>query len=155
MACFGLIGANAGALAMEPLGHIAGTASSLQGLITTVGGALIGFAIGQQFDGTTMPFLIGFTLCGAAALAVAFWANRRRAGTRTTRRKRTSRSLRAGRDDAPGSRPGAQQNRPSTGSGLVDFERSASSRRRPGSQGVKGSVARAGRVAEAAALFTR
>ena len=76
MALFGLIGANAGALAMEPLGHIAGTASSLQGVITTVGGALIGLAVGQQFDGTTTPFLVGFTLCGAAALALAVWANR-------------------------------------------------------------------------------
>jgi len=76
MGCFGLIGANAGALAMEPLGHIAGTASSLQGVITTVGGALIGFAVGQSFDGTTIPFLIGFTGCGASGLAVATWANR-------------------------------------------------------------------------------
>ncbi len=76
MALFGMIGANAGALAMEPLGHVAGTASSLQGVITTVGGALIGFAIGQQFDGTTIPFLAGFTVCGSAALAVAWWANR-------------------------------------------------------------------------------
>jgi DHA1 family bicyclomycin/chloramphenicol resistance-like MFS transporter len=77
MSFFGLIGANAGALAMEPLGHIAGTASSVQGVITTIGGALIGFAIGQQFNGTTLPFLIGFNLCGAAALAIAFWANRK------------------------------------------------------------------------------
>ena len=76
MGFFGLIGANAGALAMEPLGHIAGTASSVQGVITTVGGALIGFAIGQQFDGTILPFLIGFALCGGSALAVAVWANR-------------------------------------------------------------------------------
>jgi DHA1 family bicyclomycin/chloramphenicol resistance-like MFS transporter len=76
MTFFGLIGANAGALAMEPLGHIAGTASSLQGVITTVGGALIGLAIGQHFDGTTLPFLIGFTLCGLSALLVAIWANR-------------------------------------------------------------------------------
>ena len=76
MSFFGLIGANAGALAMEPLGHIAGTASSVQGVITTIGGALIGFAIGQQFDGTTLPFLIGFAACGTAALAIAFWANR-------------------------------------------------------------------------------
>lgn len=76
MIFFGLIGANAGALAMEPLGHVAGTASSLQGVITTIGGALIGFAIGQQFDGTTLPFLIGFTICGGGALAVAHWANR-------------------------------------------------------------------------------
>ncbi|MDQ4088429.1 MAG: MFS transporter, partial [Pseudomonadota bacterium] len=77
MACFGLIGANAGALAMAPLGHIAGTASSLQGLITTVGGALIGFAIGQQFDGTTVPMIAGFAVCGGIALAIARWANPR------------------------------------------------------------------------------
>ncbi|HEX8533052.1 MAG TPA: multidrug effflux MFS transporter [Allosphingosinicella sp.] len=76
MSFFGLIGANSGALAMEPLGHIAGTASSVQGTITTIGGALIGFTIGQQFNGTTLPFLLGFTLCGASALAIAFWANR-------------------------------------------------------------------------------
>jgi DHA1 family bicyclomycin/chloramphenicol resistance-like MFS transporter len=75
MIFFGLIGANSGALAMEPLGHIAGTASSVQGVITTVGGALIGFAVGQQFNGSTLPFLTGFTLCGAAALATAWWAN--------------------------------------------------------------------------------
>lgn len=76
MACFGLISANLGAIAMDPLGHIAGTASSVQGLITTIGGALIGLLIGQSFDGTTIPFLIGFTLCGAAALGVAWWTNR-------------------------------------------------------------------------------
>ena len=75
MACFGLVGANAGALAMEPLGHIAGTASSFQGVLTTVGGALLGFAIGQQFNGTTLPFLAGLTLCGGAALLTARWAN--------------------------------------------------------------------------------
>ena len=75
MACFGLVGANAGALAMEPLGHIAGTASSFQGVVTTIGGALIGFVIGQQFNGTTLPFLAGLTLCGAAGLLMARWAN--------------------------------------------------------------------------------
>jgi MFS transporter, DHA1 family, multidrug resistance protein len=74
-ACFGLVGANSGALAMEPVGHIAGTASALQGLITTVGGALIGLVIGQLFDGTTLPLIAGFAVCGMLALAVALWAN--------------------------------------------------------------------------------
>lgn len=77
MICFGLISANLGAIAMQPLGHIAGTASSVQGLITTIGGALLGLAIGQAFDGTTLPLLTGFTLCGLAAFAVALWANRK------------------------------------------------------------------------------
>jgi MFS transporter, DHA1 family, multidrug resistance protein len=76
MASFGLISANLGALAMEPMGHIAGTASSVQGTITTVGGALIGLAIGRAFDGTLLPFLAGFTACGGLALLVALWANR-------------------------------------------------------------------------------
>ncbi len=75
MACFGLVGANAGALAMEPLGHIAGTASALQGLLSTVGAALIGLVIGQLFNGTTIPLVAGFAICGALALAVAAWAN--------------------------------------------------------------------------------
>jgi len=77
MACFGFVGANAGALALVPLGHIAGTASSVQGVITTMGGALIGYAIGQQFDGTTMPMNFGFAICGVAGLLVALWANPR------------------------------------------------------------------------------
>jgi DHA1 family bicyclomycin/chloramphenicol resistance-like MFS transporter len=75
MGCFGLIGANAGALAMEPLGHIAGTASALQGLISTMGAALIGLLIGQMFDGTTVPLVTGFVVCGALALGLAYWAN--------------------------------------------------------------------------------
>lgn len=76
MACFGLISANLSTVAMHPLGHIAGTASSVQGLITTIGGALIGLLVGQFFDRTTIPLLAGFTICGAAGLAMALWANR-------------------------------------------------------------------------------
>lgn len=75
LACFGLVGANAGALAMERMGHIAGTASAIQGLVTTSGGALIGFVIGQLYDGTTVPLVAGFALCGALALVAARWAN--------------------------------------------------------------------------------
>lgn len=75
MACFGLVSSNMGALAMEPLGHVAGTASSVQGVITSVGGALIGLFIGQQFNGTTIPMLVGFVVCGVLGLMVAIWAN--------------------------------------------------------------------------------
>ena len=67
---FGLIGPNFGAMAMEPLGHVAGTASSVQGFVTTVIGALLGFYIGQHFNGTVVPLTLGFSLCGIAALVV-------------------------------------------------------------------------------------
>ena len=70
MASFGLATSNFSAMAMERMGEIAGTASSLQGFVTTLGGALIGAAIGQAFDGTTVPLYGGFLLMGLIALAV-------------------------------------------------------------------------------------
>ena len=70
MFAFGLMIANFTALAMEPQGHIAGTASSLYGSITTLLGIGVGVTIGQDFDGTLVPFATGFFLCTLAALAV-------------------------------------------------------------------------------------
>src|SRR6266702_4039897 len=70
MFAFGLMIANFTALAMEPQGHIAGTASSLYGSITTLLGIGIGMTMGQDYDGTLLPFSTGFFLCTLAALAV-------------------------------------------------------------------------------------
>ena len=70
MFAFGLMFANFTALAMEPQGHIAGTASSLYGSITTLLGIGIGATIGQGYNGTLLPFATGFFLCTLAALAV-------------------------------------------------------------------------------------
>lgn len=70
MFSFGMMVANFTALAMEPQGHIAGTASSLYGSITTLIGIAIGMAIGQSFDGTLMPFSVGFFLSTLAALGL-------------------------------------------------------------------------------------
>jgi DHA1 family bicyclomycin/chloramphenicol resistance-like MFS transporter len=65
MASFAFTSSNLGTLAMEHMAHIAGTASSVQGVVGTVGAALIGFAIGQQFNGTAVPFLVGTSLCAS------------------------------------------------------------------------------------------
>jgi MFS transporter, DHA1 family, multidrug resistance protein len=65
---FGWIGSNFNALAMEPLGHIAGSASSVQGFLQTLGGGVIGAAVGQSFDGTTTPLAAGF--CGVGVIAL-------------------------------------------------------------------------------------
>jgi len=70
MFAFGLTFANFTALAMEPQGHIAGTASSFYGSITTLLGIGVGTLIGQSYDGTLLPFSLGFFLCAASALAV-------------------------------------------------------------------------------------
>jgi len=65
---FGWIGSNFNSIAMEPLGHIAGTASSIQGFIQTLGGGLAGALIGQAFDGSTTPLAAGF--CGVSLIAL-------------------------------------------------------------------------------------
>ncbi|MGB3538956.1 MAG: multidrug effflux MFS transporter [Mesorhizobium sp.] len=67
MLLFGLLGSNFNALAMEPLGHVAGTASSVLGFTQTFGGGVIGTIIGQMFDGTVMPLAAGF--CGVSIVA--------------------------------------------------------------------------------------
>jgi DHA1 family bicyclomycin/chloramphenicol resistance-like MFS transporter len=78
MVCFGLAASNFGAMAMEPLGHIAGTASSIQGSISSVGGALIGIGIGQSFNGTTVPVATGFFAIGIFSLAAVLVTERGR-----------------------------------------------------------------------------
>lgn len=70
MFSFGLMISNFTALAMEPQGRIAGTASSLYGSITTLLGIGIGTKMGQDYDGTLLPFATGFFLCTLASLAV-------------------------------------------------------------------------------------
>lgn len=66
---FGLMAANFNAMAMEPLGHVAGTASSVLGFTQTIGGAFIGAMIGQAFDGTVTPLAVGFFILSVLALA--------------------------------------------------------------------------------------
>ncbi len=78
MCCFGLVGSNFNAMAMEPLGHVAGTASSVQGFVTTTGGALIGFFIAQHYDGTVIPLTLGFAICPSIALVIVLITERGR-----------------------------------------------------------------------------
>lgn len=75
---FGWIGSNFNAISMEPLGHIAGTAASVQGFIQTLGGAAIGVLIGQSFDGTVTPLAAGFCGVGFAGLVCVAIAERGR-----------------------------------------------------------------------------
>jgi DHA1 family bicyclomycin/chloramphenicol resistance-like MFS transporter len=65
---FGLSLPNFNAIAMQPLGAIAGAASSVLGFYTTAVGALIGWLVGQSFDGTVRPLCIGFAAMGLLSL---------------------------------------------------------------------------------------
>lgn len=76
--CFGLIMPNFNALAMEPMGRIAGTASSVVGAVTTAMAGVIGGYIGQHFDGTVTPLALGLAFCPAVALGVVLVTERGR-----------------------------------------------------------------------------
>jgi DHA1 family bicyclomycin/chloramphenicol resistance-like MFS transporter len=78
MACLGLTGSNFGAMAMEPVGSVAGVGASLQGFISTTGGALVGALIGRCFSGTTLPLALGALLCGVSTLGLIIYAERGR-----------------------------------------------------------------------------
>ena len=78
MGCFGLASANFSAMAMERMGKIAGTASSVQGFVSVTLGSLAGAAIGQAYDGTARPLVAGFLIAGVTALAVVAIAERGR-----------------------------------------------------------------------------
>ncbi len=76
--CFGFVMPNFNALAMEPLQRIAGTGSSFFGFFTTASAAILGWAVGQQFDGTVMPLTAGYTLLSAVSLGIVFVTERGR-----------------------------------------------------------------------------
>ncbi|MFY9974046.1 MAG: multidrug effflux MFS transporter [Chromatiaceae bacterium] len=77
MFIFGFLGANLNTLAIEPLGHVAGTGSSAIGFFTTVCGALLGFGIGQRFDGSVVPLTLAYVVLGLTALTMVVLAERR------------------------------------------------------------------------------
>ncbi len=70
MAMFGLANSNFSAMAMENMGGIAGTASSVQGFVSITAGVAIGAVIGLAFDGTTVPMVAGFLVTGIISLGV-------------------------------------------------------------------------------------
>ena len=69
---------NFNALAMEPLGHVAGTASSFIGFYTTVLGAVLGGLAGRAFDGSVTPLAVAYLILSVATVAVVLVTERGR-----------------------------------------------------------------------------
>lgn len=61
---------NLNALAMEPLGHMAGTAASVMGAISTIFGGLLATPIGLAFDGTPFPMAVALFVLAVASFAL-------------------------------------------------------------------------------------
>lgn len=67
---------NLNALALEPLGHVAGMAASVMSGVSTIAAALIATPIARAFDGTPLPLALGVGACAALSLAAMAWARR-------------------------------------------------------------------------------
>lgn len=72
----GLTFGNLNALALLPLGHMAGIGSSVVQSLSTVGSVLIAVPISLAYDGTPLPLIFGMILCASAALALMLVARR-------------------------------------------------------------------------------
>jgi MFS transporter, DHA1 family, multidrug resistance protein len=58
----GVLFGNFNALAMEPMGHIAGVAAAVIGSLATIISSVLGWALGQAYDGTVRPMIAGFAV---------------------------------------------------------------------------------------------
>ena len=74
--CFGMLGANFSAIAMEPQGKIAGTASALYGFSTTGVAIMFGYFVSSQFNGTVSPIVLGFVVLGILSLIIVLITER-------------------------------------------------------------------------------
>ena len=72
--CIGLLFGNLNALAMQPLGHIAGVGAAVVASLTTFIGVPLGALVGQSFDGTMYAQIGAFAVFGAGTFAATRWA---------------------------------------------------------------------------------
>jgi DHA1 family bicyclomycin/chloramphenicol resistance-like MFS transporter len=63
--CLGIMFGNIMSIGMAPLGHLAGVGAAVLGSLTTVLSAAIGSPIGQAFNGTALPIILGFVVLHA------------------------------------------------------------------------------------------
>jgi len=73
--CIGILFGNLMALAMRPLGHIAGSGAAVVGATTTLISLFLGGVIGQAFNGTILPLVGGFALLSIMSLLAMYWGN--------------------------------------------------------------------------------
>jgi DHA1 family bicyclomycin/chloramphenicol resistance-like MFS transporter len=64
----GFLFGNTRALAMEPIGHIAGIGAAINGFVSTMMAVPIATYIGGFVQTTALPLFVGFFICGSISL---------------------------------------------------------------------------------------
>ena len=75
--CIGILFGNFNALAMEPVGHMAGLGAAVVGSVSTFISIPIGWVIGNQFDNTVTPLVSGFAVLGLMSIIAFRWTEKR------------------------------------------------------------------------------
>lgn len=75
--CTGIIWGNLNALAMEPLGHIAGIGAAFVGSIPTLISIPFGILIGRMYDNSVLPLVIGFALTGLISIPLVLLVDKK------------------------------------------------------------------------------
>lgn len=71
--CIGFLFGNLRAMAMEPVGHIAGIAAAITGFISTIMAVPISIYIGRFISETALPLFIGFSICAALSIGLIMY----------------------------------------------------------------------------------
>lgn len=72
--CIGILFGNQNALAMEPLGHLAGIGAAVVGSLSTLIQMPLGTFIGQSYNGTIFPLVLGIAVLSGLSIFVVRWA---------------------------------------------------------------------------------
>jgi DHA1 family bicyclomycin/chloramphenicol resistance-like MFS transporter len=72
--CIGILFGNVSALAMQPLGRLAGVGAAIVGSLSTLISTLLGTVIGQSYNGTVLPLVIGMALLTGVSIFIIRWA---------------------------------------------------------------------------------
>jgi DHA1 family bicyclomycin/chloramphenicol resistance-like MFS transporter len=73
--CIGVLFGNQNAVAMEPLGHLAGIGSAVVGSLGTLVQMPLGTLIGQSYNGTVIPLIAGIGVLIGISILVVRWAS--------------------------------------------------------------------------------
>ncbi len=73
--CTGIMFGNINALAMRPLGRLAGIGAAVVGSLSTLISMLLGMLIGQSYNGTVIPLVLGMTLLSGISIFIVRWAS--------------------------------------------------------------------------------
>ncbi len=74
----GVVFGNLNAMAMEPLGHIAGVGAAVVGALSSLISVSVGAQIARLYDGSALPLALGYVVFGLCAVMVFWWATRGR-----------------------------------------------------------------------------